>query len=200
MKLLALLTLFGGLFAQMVKAQQGEKNQYRNFPIVVTIQFHSLAMPFHDIGGSFRNIGIGLGTEVSLNGRHDWVQRFSTIWYGNKAVGKGWLFYTQTAYRPAIGNQGWYAEAGAGIGYYISQKPNAGWKPSAGGWQPLAKTKKGMLTLPMGIGFGYHNPSAQNYYAPFASYQFMPVLGYNKSVPIIPETFLQAGVGLHPTY
>lgn len=181
-------------------AQENPANQYRNFPVIITLQFHSLSMPFRDIGGAFRNIGLGIGTEVSFNGRHDWVQQFSTLWYRNKATGNGWVLYTQTAYRPNLGNAGWYGEVKAGVGYYFVKRPNPGWHQVDGQWKPAAKKGKGMLTIPVGIGAGYHRWSAQTYMAPFASYQFMPALGYNQSVPVIPQTFLQLGTAVHPIY
>lgn len=181
-------------------AQENPANRYRNFPVIITLQFHSLSMPFRDIGGAFRNLGLGIGTEVSFNGRHDWVQQFSTLWYRNKATGNGWVLYTQTAYRPDIGNAGWYGEVKAGIGYYLAKRPNPGWQQVDGQWLPAARKGKGMLTIPVGIGAGYHHWSAQTYAAPFATYQFMPAIGYNQSVPVAPQTFLQLGTAVHPQY
>jgi len=69
---------------------------YRNFPVIVTINFHSLTLPFKDLKSNFSNVGFGVGTEVSFNGKQDWVQQFSINWNRNEHVGNGLLISTQT--------------------------------------------------------------------------------------------------------
>src|SRR5262245_45503330 len=90
------------LAAGSIHAQSDLDHAYRNFPLVISLQFHCLSLPFRDIKTNFANVGIGIGTEVSLNGKDNWVQQFQAVWYRNKRVGNGLLFYSQSAWRPAI--------------------------------------------------------------------------------------------------
>jgi hypothetical protein len=179
-----------------LQAQSDSPYNYRNFPVVVTLQFHSLTLPFRDMKFNFSNVGFGLGTEVSLNGKHNWAQQLSAIWYRNKAVGNGLFFYTQTAWRP--GEQpGVYGEIKAGAGYLVSFRPVQSYKPANGAWVSAGRKGKGMLTIPVGISGGYDPGSSQTYLSPFISYQFLLLSGYSKSIPIVPETLIQAGSRIH---
>lgn len=183
-------------FAFFAKAQTAKPKNYRNYPIVVTLQFHSLALPFRDIKSNFSNMGIGLGTEVSHNGKHNWAQQVSGVWYRNKAAGNGLLFYTQTAWRPTI-TQGIYSEVKAGIGYLYSFRPVESFKPVNGNWVSVGHKGKGMLALPVGLSIGYNKYSSGTYFSPFVSYQCMLVHKYNKSIPLVPETLIQMGSRIH---
>lgn len=174
-------------------------NGYRNFPIVVTLQFHNLALPFHDIKSSFKNIGIGIGTEISLNGDHNWAQEFNVIWFRNKVAGNGLLFYTQSAWRPMIVSK-WYMGIKAGVGYLYAFRPTESFRPVEDGWVSTGRKGKGMLALPAGLSLGYHDFSERGYMSPFVSYQMMLVSGYNSTIPVMPETLLQIGTGIHPAY
>lgn len=180
-------------------AQAGSGKDYRNFPIIVTVQFHGLALPFHDMKSNFSNIGLGLGTEVSLNGNHDWAQQFSVVWYRNKAIGNGLFLYTQSTWRPTIVSNS-YTELKAGAGYLISFRPVKSYKQVNGDWIPVGRKGKGLFAVPVGISSGYNNYSSDAYLSPFVSYQFLIVKDYNNSMPIVPETLIQVGTRIHPNY
>src|SRR5678815_2999413 len=77
------------------RSQDKMNRAYRNFPVIITINFHSLTLPFRDFKSNFSNVGFGLGTEVSFNGKQDWVQQFSINWNRNEHVGNGLLISTQ---------------------------------------------------------------------------------------------------------
>ena len=173
-----------------------DKKTYRNFPIILSVQFHSLAMPFQNITSNFSNIGLGLGTEISYNGKHNWAQQISAIWYRNKEAGNGMLFYTQTAWRPTIVS-GVYTEVKAGLGYLYAFRPVQSFKQVTGNWVSVGHKGKGMLALPVGISIGYNRYSPGTWFSPFISYQWLVVNGYNKSVPLVPETIIQPGSGIH---
>src|SRR5689334_8552514 len=111
------------LLSSAALAQHGAPKSYRNFPIILSIQFHSLSLPFKNIGSNFSNVGLGLGTEVSFNGKQDWVQQFQVGWVHNSNVGSRLLLYTQTVWRPTLGNV--YGELKAGIGYGVAYRPTA---------------------------------------------------------------------------
>jgi len=169
---------------------------YRNFPVIVTIQFHSLALPFKDLKSNFSNVGLGIGTEVSFNGKQDWVQQLSIALNRNQNIGNGLLFSTQTVWRPTIADH-FYAEIKAGAGYNYCYRPVESYRPRNGNWVSVGNKGKGIFTLLGGVSAGYNNYSPTTYMSPFVSYQFMVLKGYNKSMPIVPETLLQVGSRIH---
>ncbi len=190
----ALLTI---CLATSLQAQTENKNGYRNFPIIVMVQFHNLSMPFKDMKSNFSNIGFGLGTELSYNGKSNFVQQFSATWHHNKTVGNGILLYSQAAWRPNIGS-GVYTELKAGAGYMYAFRPVESYKQSNGVWSLVDHKGKGMFTLPIGISVGYQSYSNKTYVSPFISYQFLLISGYNQSIPLVPETLIQVGSRIHP--
>lgn len=175
---------------------QSDPNAYSNFPIVLSVQFHAFTLPFHDMKANFSNVGFGIGTEASFGGSNRWVQQINAVWYHNKAMGNGLLFYTQTAWRPPVGADG-FTEVKAGVGYLCSFRPVDSYKQVNGQWVSAGHHGKGMLTIPLGISAGYNTVSNGKLVSPFLSYQFLLATGYNKSIPIVPETLIQAGVRVH---
>jgi hypothetical protein len=180
----------------LVKAQESPARLYRNFPLVLSIQFHSFSLPFRDFKSNFANVGFGIGTEVSHNGRHNWAQQFTAIWYRNRAIGNGLMIYTQTSWRPTIVSDV-YTEVKAGIGYLYSFRPVESFQQRNGQWNSVGRKGKGMLALPVGVSLGYNKPTAETYVSPFVSYQFLLVKGYSKSIPVVPETLIQVGSRIH---
>ena len=176
--------------------QDKANRAYRNFPIIITIQFHALALPFKDLKTNFSNVGIGVGTEVSFNGKQDWVQQFSISFNRNLNIGNGLLFSTQTVWRPTIVDHS-YGEIKAGIGYSYCYRPVESYRLENGSWVSVGTKGKGMLTLLGGVSAGYDRYSSSTYMSPFVSYQFMVLMGYNKSIPVVPETLLQVGSRIH---
>jgi hypothetical protein len=169
---------------------------YRNFPLVISLQCHALTLPFRDIKANFSNLGIGIGTEISANKKHNWVQQVTGVWYRNRAVGNGIALYTQTAWRPAI-TSGLYAEVKGGIGYMYAFRPVESFKQEHGKWVSVGHRGKSLLTVPVGISVGYNTLVSETSVAPFISYQFLLVTKYNTSVPLIPETLIQIGSRWH---
>jgi hypothetical protein len=194
-KILIPLFFVAGLVSN-ARSQSDVSKTYRNFPIVVTLQFHSLSMPFQRMLSNFRNPGIGIGTEISLNGDHNWSQQITAMWYMNSAVGNGVLFYTQIAWRPSFGSDV-YGEIKAGLGYEYSFRPTSSYKIENGKWISAGHRGKGMLAIPVGLSLGYNRYSARTYVSPFMSYQFLLLKGYSASVPIVPQTLIQVGSRVH---
>jgi len=184
------------LLSLIAHCQSDPPKGYSDFPIIITLQFHSFALPFHDLKSNFSNIGLGIGTEVGLNRKDNIVQQISALWYRNKTIGNGLFFYSQAAWRPEIATD-YYSEIKGGVGYLYAFRPSSSYQQVDGEWQSVGRKGKGMLALPVGIGAGYTIRSSQNYFSPFISYQFLLVSGYNYSVPIVPETLLQTGVRIH---
>lgn len=196
MKLKIGTTLLALCLASSLLAQTDTQKDYRNFPIIVMVQFHNLSMPFKDMKSNFSNIGLGLGTELSYNGKSNWVQQVSATWHHNKTVGNGILLYSQAAWRPTIAS-GVYTELKAGAGYMYAFRPVESYKQDNGVWEATGNKGKGMFTLPVGISVGYQSYSDKTYVSPFISYQFLLISGYNQSIPLVPETLIQVGSRIH---
>ncbi len=177
-------------------SQDDSVHNYRNFPLIITLQFHSFSMPFKNIKSNFSNIGIGIGTEVSYNKKSNGVQQFHLIWYRNKNMGNGLLAYSQATWRPSIGSN-IYTELKLGAGYLLSKRPSESFKQKNGEWISVGKKGKGMFTIPVGLSVGYENEQEKTYVSPFVSYQFLVVTNYNKSIPIVPQTLIQFGNRIH---
>lgn len=169
---------------------------YRNFPVTISLQFHSLSLPFKHFGSNFSNFGIGVGTEVSYSGRQDWVQQFNVAWHRNKNIGNSVLFSSQIVWRPTVFDN-FFSEIKAGIGYSFWSRPVESYAPVNGHWTPVGRRGKGMFTILTGVSAGYNNYSGKTYTSPFVSYQFLLFKGYNKSIPVVPETMVEFGTRTH---
>jgi hypothetical protein len=194
-KLISLAGIFG-MLSLNADGQDKIDKSYRNFPVIVSVQFHSLTLPFKNLGSNFSNVGIGVGTEISYNGKQNWAQQFSVLWYRNKNLGNGVLLNTQTVWRPTIADN-FYAEVKAGLGYNYSSRPVESFKSSNGEWVAVGHKGKGMLALLTGVSGGYSKYSDATYASPFVSYQLLVLKGYNNSIPIVPETLIQVGSRVH---
>ena len=196
MKKLFSLFIFLHLLYGISFGQTENRKDYRNFPLTISLQFHAFSMPFKNFKTNLQNIGIGIGTEVSHSSKHDWIQEFSLIWVRNKSMGNGLFFLTQTAWRPYIGNPV-FGEIKAGLGYHIAFRPTDSFIQKDGEWISAGKKGKGMLAIPIGLGVGIHDYSEETYTSPFVNYQFLLLKGFNKTIPLVPETLIQVGTRTH---
>jgi hypothetical protein len=181
-------------YSQGQTADNSEKD-YRNFPLIVSIQFQNFALPLKDLGSNFSNVGFAIGTEVSLNGKQNWAQQFQAGYYFNRDAGNGFFTYTQTVYRPTLFND-FYAEVKFGLGWqrvfhavdaYVYE--NGNYVSTAGG--------KSQLIVPLGISLGYNDYKQNTYAAPFISYQVIPALFYNDGIPLNFYSLFQVGTRIH---
>ncbi len=131
---------------------------YRNFPVVLSIQFHSLSFPLKDLKTNFRNVGFGIGTEIALGSGPQWAQEFQFVWYHNQRAGNGILLYTQSDWRPAIATNV-YAEIKIGFGYTYTFRPVESYRRQNGAWSSVGHEGKWIFTVPVGVGLGYSNYS-----------------------------------------
>lgn len=164
----------------------------QNFPLVITLEFHSLSVPLKEMLANFSNIGIGIGTELYFNNNPEWGQRFSVVWIRNKQVGNGLLFYSQAFWRPAASGDA-FGELKAGLGYMLARRPVESFQKVDGEWKSVGRRGKGMLTVPLGLGLGIHTFTADRQFTHQLGYQFLVLNNYNASVPIVPETLIQVG-------
>ena len=180
------------LFCYSSNAQTSEILSYKNFPVILTLQFHALSMPFKDLKTNFKNVGIGVGTEWRLNGKRNLVQQLQFAWVRNKAVGNRIIVSTQAVWRPLLSKK-LYGELRGGIGYMFNQLPSDGLVYIENEWN-TSKRVKGLLHIPIGLGLGYQ---VNANWSPFINYQTLFVSKYNPGVPIVPETILQLGSKLN---
>jgi hypothetical protein len=184
------------LLVFVASAQTETPRTYTNFPIIVTIQFHALSLPFRNLKSNFKNVGFGIATEVSHNGEQNWVTQLGVVWYRNRNVGNGLMPHIQTVWRPTLAGDV-FTEVKAGVGYLISSRPSTSWKQVNGEWQTAGHKGKGMFTIPIGVSLGVNTWAGNTQVSPFATYQFMLVTGYNSSVPLVPQTLFQSGTRIH---
>ncbi|TAH20086.1 MAG: hypothetical protein EAZ08_06755 [Cytophagales bacterium] len=175
---------------------QTDPSDFRNFPLVISLHFHSLSLPFKNLKSNFKNVGIGIGTEITHNGSNNWVQQFNVVWYRNKGIGNGIFFSSQVAWRPHLVGSG-NGEIKAGLGYLLAFHPTTSFVQQEGKWIKADRKIKGMWAIPVGIGFGYYYYHPETFVSPFISYQMMLVKGYNASVPLVPQTLIQVGSRIH---
>ena len=185
------------LSSKTLLAQDTSPKDYRNFPVTITLQFQSFSLPFKNMGANFKNVGIGLGTEVSHSGdSHNWIQEFSVFWIRNKYMGNGLYLMTQTAWRPYLAEP-IFGEIKAGIGYKLAFRPSESFIQRDGEWVSVGKKGKGMLAIPLGIVLGVHQYAEGAYTSPYVNYQAIFIKGYNQDIPIVPETIFQLGTRTH---
>lgn len=182
-------------FVVVFRALAQEPQKRYDFPIILTVHFPALAMPFRNLDLNFRNIGVGLGTEVTLNREGTWVQQLHVAWLRNRHAGNELVAYSQLAWRPDIGDNG-FTEVKAGIAYVYGFTASPAMKPVNGDWVSSGHKGKGMFALPVGVAFGYHDYHEDVRYSPFIGYQFMIVTHYNKTVPLMPQTLVQTGLSI----
>ena len=183
------------LFSTLNSKAQSEFGLNERLPIVLTIQFHAMTVPFHNFKANFKNIGIGIGTELNFSKASKFHQSFSVLWYRNQALGNGLLVNTQIVWRPSIGNTG-YGELRLGPGYLFSKRPIKSYQYQNGDWITVGKKGKGLFNVLAGVAGGYRNTVGNYEYSPFAAYQIMAVGAYNRTVPLVTETLFQIGTRL----
>lgn len=169
---------------------------YRNFPVVLSVQFHSLSFPFKNLTDNFKNVGIGIGTEIALGNKHNWAQEFQLSWYRNRAAGNGIILYSQSAWRPTI-QKSFFISLKAGAGMTYNFRPVGSYVQKEGRWSSVRRRGKLMFTVPIGAGAGFHAYQEKTYISPFGNYQILFVKGYAKSIPVVPYSLLQFGGAIH---
>ncbi|GAB3890291.1 hypothetical protein GCM10028803_00940 [Larkinella knui] len=190
-----ILLALAGLFPVCAQQIPSPESTRRNWPLIVSLQFHAISMPFRDLKSTFSNVGFSLGTEVMYNRRANLLQQVQVGFYRNRNAGNGLSVFTQTAYRPHFGPV--YAEVKAGLGYHFAFHPNTTLVFKNGEWQSAGQRGKGMLMVPVGVSIGYQGTNTKPLFEPFVSYQFFILQGYNPEVPLLPNQLIQIGSRIH---
>jgi|GEM_PF-628614 len=196
-----LLALMLAVGIPIVRAQQNSNaiRAYRNFPIVVGVQFQSIGRPFKTFKANFANPGFRIGTEVSLTGRQkqDWAQAFTIGWNYNKHSGNSFVAFTQTIYRPVVVGD-FLADIRLGIGLTRNMHPSGAWQQASGSLDNKGSWGKTMLLIPTGIGVGYNGYHSGTYFSPFATYEVLAAISCKHIIPVLPASSLQVGARLYP--
>jgi hypothetical protein len=154
MKRSVVLLLFISIIIQTAAAQTNSGKTYRNFPIVLSMQFHSLSS-LKDVKPNFKNVGFGIGSEIALGSKHNWAQQFQLSWYRNKQAGNGILLYTQSAWRPTLVSH-IYTELKAGFGLTYNFRPEESFQQNNGAWSSAGHKGKWLFIVPVGVSLGYN--------------------------------------------
>lgn len=174
-----------GWFA-FVKAQSGEPR----LALTAGVQFHSLGLPFKQVGENFKNLGLSVGTRFRWGNNGAWVQDLQLNWLANRKVGNSWNLYTQAAWQPKIFGALRFGPQ-LGLGYSWLEHPITSFEQENGNWVARGRSGKGVLSIPLGLSLRMANSSSA--IQPFVSYQMLIYSGYNRSMPILPNTMLQIG-------
>lgn len=191
-----LLSFCSLLLITAATAQHEPPKTFRNFPLVVSLQFHSLSFPFKHLRENFKNVGIGIGSEIALGSGPHWAQEFNLVCYRNRAAGNGLGIYTQSAWRPGIAGN-FYGAIKLGVGCLYSFRPVQSYQLKEGKWIPAGHRGKWLPVIPVAIGAGLQPYSANTYAAPFINYQLLLLAKYNNVIPVLPNTLIQVGSAIH---
>jgi len=190
MKKSILLFVMVSMYGSVVLSQE-QRSTFENLPLIVSIQFHSLSMPFKNLKSNFRNVGIGLGTEISYGDSPNWLQRLTVIYYLNGHVGGGIGLLTHAIWRPYF-TQELYGETQMGVGFVHVFRPVDSYVQREGQWVNVGKRGKTLIAVPVGLTLGVENKQ----FSPFVGYQFLLLNNYNKSISLVPNTLIQVGTHL----
>lgn len=168
---------------------------YENFPLMLSVKFQNLALPFQDLKTNFKNIGVGLATEVSWGGSKSLVQQFNVMWVFNNASGNTLTFYSQAVYRPSL-TGALHGGVKGGISYTFMFKPNPSLAFNGKEWVK-GPSAKGMFGIPAGVHLSWQEPNRSAYSAPYVSYDLFLHSGFNRDVPVLPHTVLEIGNAIH---
>lgn len=169
----------------------------RHIAFIIGLPFQNFALPFRDLGSNFNHPGIFIGTELGLNKKKNLVQQLHFNYFFNKEMGNGFFIATQTTYRPKIYRH-WYTELKAGIGWQRIYHPTNAYKFKNGNWEKTPGGKS-QLIIPIGLSIGY-GCSGKTPLSLFITYQIIPALFYNDTVPLNFYSLIQLGIYIPLTF
>ena len=176
--------------------QSNSLSGYRRFPIVMGLQFQNFAMPFRDMSSNFTHPGIYVGSEIYYNGKESLFQQAVLGGYLNREIGNGIFINTQIGYRSLI-YRNFYGEIKAGVGVLRVFHPSQAYKYENGEWKKTVGGKT-QLSAPVDFGLGYSFAAGLGGLSPFISYQIIPSLFYNTTLPLNFYTNFLIGLRIKP--
>ncbi|QNF35504.1 hypothetical protein HUW51_23370 [Adhaeribacter swui] len=184
---------------QIAWAQESHPKTARSnkFPLVVSVNFNAVSTPFHKPGNNLKNLGLRVGTELPYNKKGNLFQTVNVGYYRNRLNGDGIYLNSEFGYRPNL-YKGFGPEFKLGPGFaniYLPTKPLE--TDGKGNWKQATNTGKTAFQVHGSLGLQYHNLTrSQVDVSPFVQYEIVGVAGYNKTIPLLPTSFIHAGCRL----
>ncbi|PSR52254.1 hypothetical protein AHMF7605_01310 [Adhaeribacter arboris] len=166
----------------------------KKLPLIISFNFNSLATPFHKLGNNFRNGGVRIGTELPYNRKGNLFQTINIGYYRNRLNGDGIYLNSELGYRPNV-FKGFGPEFRLGPGFANIYLPTKPLEPDGkGNWQRAINKGKTAFQVHGSVGIQYQSRKLDHIQcSPFLQYEVVGVAGYNKSIPVLPTTFIHLG-------
>jgi hypothetical protein len=185
-KILSLLILWPSLSS----AQESVSNSRPTF--VVCISFHAVSTPLHKPQNNFRNLGFKFGIEIPWNNKDNLRQSVELGYYFNRLNGRSIYAHSDFVYRPIIrGNVRADFRIGPGLGFLLAPRKtliqkDGLWTSAQGGkWFPQVHGA---------VGISYNDVELESVrISPFVQYEVMAIAGYNRGIPVLPNSFIHIG-------
>jgi hypothetical protein len=180
-----------------VRAQDPGPGPFENLPLVISLNFNAISTPFHKLQNNFRNIGIRIGTEIALNRKQNLLQSLNFCYYRNRQNGDGIFINSEFTFRPEI-FKGANIEFKIGPGVAQLFFPSPTLVPDgSGGWKKQGMSSKTTFQVHTGFGVGYSGfKLGTTEVSPFLNYEIVGLAGYNRTIPVLPTSFIQTGTRL----
>ncbi|MFW5793788.1 MAG: hypothetical protein ACOCWC_05845 [Bacteroidota bacterium] len=192
-KILVLTILIGNVVLLFGQEYEGQK-AFDKFALINSFVFQNFSLPFYDLKSNFSHPGFIVGGETNLNKKNNLLLNIGLAGYLNKEMGNGFYLQSQTIYRPKLFDYV-HPLIKIGVGWHRSYHPVQSYEFIDGDWTKTVGGKS-QLTIPIGIGVEYKKNAANKSLIPFLSYQMVPNLYYNKTIPISFYTFFETGIKL----
>jgi hypothetical protein len=190
--ILPLLTLISfGAFSQQ---SYSTDHASIKLPIIASVNFQTIATPFHNLQNNFRNLGIKIGTEIAYNNKSNVLQSFNMGYYRNHLNGDGLYINSEFIYRPKI-YKSIRMEFKLGPGLADIFLPTQPYKPDGNGnWYKANNYGTLALQVHGSIGIWYESLILNNIrLSPFLQYEIIGIADYNESIPVLPTTAINVG-------
>lgn len=171
-------------------SQDANANSQPSF--VVGISFHAVSTPFHKPGNNFRNLGFKIGAEIPWNSKDNLRQAVEVGYYFNKLNGRSIYVHSDFVYRPKITHEV-RAEFRIGPGVGLILAPGKSYIQREGVWS-VARGGKWFPQVHGAVGISYNDLRLQSSeVSPYVQYEVMAIVGYNRGIPVLPNSFIHMG-------
>ena len=189
-----LIVLFFISFKAFSQKSEATDRFLMNLPFIASVNFQTIATPFHNIKNNSRNLGIKIGTEMTYNKKRDILQSFNIGYYRNRLNGDGLYINSEFIYRPKIVKPV-HMEIKLGPGLADVFLPTQPYEPDGNGnWSKATNFGKLAVQVHGGLGIWYQSIATNKIkISPFLQYEIVGIIAYNKSIPVLPTTLINIG-------
>jgi hypothetical protein len=180
-KILTFVLLYSLIFFT-TKAQDKQESVFNKFGFEIGAQFHSIALPFSDLKSNFSNPGISAAYEIALNKNKNLIFQTNSSFIFNKNLGNNFQLYPEIIFRPHFFKV-MFTELKLGIGWQINFNPANTYEFNNGQWTKTSSSKS-QLIVPIGASVGFETKIFNKNISPFVSYQTIPALFYDATIPL----------------